>query len=87
MSAHLDPDRLTIGQRLGHALLALVLFPIAGVPVVAAIAAESAVIAEVTGWDYDTVLRWQVGPVLVFAGVALVAVVVGILVRGEAPWG
>jgi hypothetical protein len=54
------------------ALLVLVLFPVAGIPFVAGIAAESAVIAGVTGWAFRTVMLVQLVPVAVFAAGGLV---------------
>jgi hypothetical protein len=76
MSAHLEPDSPTLAKRLGAALLAVVIFPIAGIPFLIGIAAESAVIAGITGWSFDTVMIVQLVPVAVLATCGLVYVAV-----------
>jgi len=79
VSAYLEssaPERPSLAKRCGMALLMLVMFPIAGVPFVAGIAAESAAIANVAGWEFRTVMIVQLVPVAVFAACGLVYAVV-----------
>jgi hypothetical protein len=90
------PAGPSFGRRVGQALVAFVLFPLAGLPVLAGVAVESAVVAWVVAelrWFGDpgfrTVFAWVLGvqlvPVLLFAVPAWIGAVAGALRTGELP--
>jgi len=54
-------------NNLGKRLVMSLMIPIAGIPVLAGVVAESWVIAGVFGWDWGTVFAWQVIPMTLFA--------------------
>lgn len=86
--------QLAVHRRIGRALLLLILYAITGIPVVIALAIESAAIAWVADdllglADFDTVGLWafivQLGLVLLFTMPPLLGAVVKLLRTGELP--
>jgi hypothetical protein len=73
----------SVGTRLGRALVPLVMFPLAGVPVIAGIALESWIVASIFGWEFAVVLAVQLVPLAIFALPAWVIAVVQVFRTGE----